>query len=166
MLDYNQLRTLLMVLYGLAVTVALMFLMMILLAWHMPASDQLVAQVGASAGGTPVPTSAPKVLSADALAGKAVFEGNCAACHSVGSDKLLGPGLAGVRLRAPGEAWLQKWIRNSSAVIASGDVYAVKIFNDNGKIQMTSFASLTDLQIKQVLDYVDSQNVPVVLMVQ
>ncbi|MEZ0486744.1 c-type cytochrome [Fibrella aquatica] len=158
MLDSAQLRTMLMVLFGLAATVALMFVIMILLAWHMPGEGQPVAQAGQMAGGGGAPVAAAKVLSADALAGKEIFAGNCASCHSAGADKLLGPGLAGIRQRAPGEAWLQKWIRNSSAVIASGDAYAVKIFNDNGKIQMTSFTSLTDLQIKQVLDYVDSEN--------
>ena len=156
MLDSNQLRTMLMVLYGLAATVVFMFLLMLLLAWHMPDSAQPVAQAGAVPGGAPV--VAAKVLSADAIAGKEIFSANCSACHSTGSDKLTGPGLKGVRQRTPNEVWLQKWIRNSSAVVASGDAYAVKIFNDNGKIQMTSFATLTDLQIKQVLDYVDSEN--------
>ncbi|MBO0952175.1 cytochrome c [Fibrella sp. HMF5405] len=123
----------------------------------MPDAGQPVAQ---ASGEGPVnsPAAVAKVVSADALAGKAIFATNCASCHNTNADKLLGPGLAGVRQRTPGEVWLQKWIRNSSAVIASGDAYAVKIFNDNGKIQMTSFAALTDLQIKQVLDYVDSQN--------
>lgn len=156
MLDSNQLRTLLMVLYGLVATVVLMFLLMALLAWHMPNADEPVAQASVAPGGTPV--VAAKTVSADALAGKEIFAATCSACHSTGSDKLTGPGLKGVRQRTPNEAWLRKWIRNSSAMVASGDTYATKIFNENGKIQMTSFASLTDLQIKQVLDYVDSEN--------
>lgn len=156
MLNSNQLRMLLLVLYGLVATVALLFLLMAVLAWHMPDANQQVAQGSAAPGGAP--TVAAKAVSADAIAGKEIFAANCASCHNTGADKLLGPGLAGVRQRVPSEVWLQKWIRNSSAVIASGDAYAVKIFNENGKIQMTAFASLTDLQIKQVLDYVDSEN--------
>lgn len=156
MLDSNQLRMMVKVLYGLVATVTLMFLLMAVLAWHMPDTSQPVAQVSEGPSGTSV--VAAKTASADAIAGKEIFSGNCSACHSTGSDKLTGPGLKGVRQRVPNEAWLQKWIRNSSAVVASGDAYATKIFNDNGKIQMTSFATLTDLQIKQVLDYVDSEN--------
>lgn len=42
----------------------------------------------------------PTTLSAsgDAAQGKLFFEGNggCSACHSVGTDKIVGPGLAGV----------------------------------------------------------------------
>ncbi|RYF69413.1 MAG: cytochrome c [Cytophagaceae bacterium] len=147
----------LMVLYGLVATVALLFLLMAVLAWHMPDAGQPVAQASGE-GPSNASAAAAKVASADAISGKEIFATNCASCHNTNADKLLGPGLAGIRQRSPGDAWLQKWIRNSSAVIASGDAYAVKIFNDNGKIQMTSFPSLTDLQIKQVLDYVDSEN--------
>ncbi len=136
--------------------VSLMLLLVAIMAWYMPATNQPVAEADTASGGAPV--AAVKAISADAIAGKEIFNGNCSACHSTGTDKLTGPGLAGVRQRSPGEAWLQKWIRNSSALVASGDAYAVKIFNDNGKIQMTSFATLTDQQIKQVLDYVDSEN--------
>lgn len=138
--------------------VSLMLLLVALMAWYMPEMNQPVAHSSQASGNAPVAVAAAKVISADAIAGKEIFTGNCSACHSKGTDKLIGPGLAGVRQRAPGEAWLQKWIRNSSDLVASGDAYAVKIFNENGKIQMTSFAALTDLQIKQVLDYVDSEN--------
>ncbi|MBO0935347.1 cytochrome c [Fibrella sp. HMF5335] len=111
-----------------------------------------------TAGGSDVVSSGPKPMSADALAGKATFTSLCTACHNANEDRLVGPGLKGVRQRTPGDAWLVKWIRNSSAVVASGDPYATKIFNDYGKIQMSSFTNLTDLQIKQVLDYIDAAN--------
>lgn len=161
MINPNQLRPLVSALYGLVATVVLMLMLVVVMVFLMPAETPVMADAGgapagAVTGGTPA--AAPKAPSADAVAGKEIFNNNCAACHSAGADKLVGPGLKGVRQRTPGEAWLQKWIRNSSALIAAGDAYAVKIFNENGQVQMTSFASLTDQQIKQILDYVDSSN--------
>lgn len=161
MLNPNQLRPLVSALYGLIIAVMLMLSLVVVMAFLVPTQTTTVAAAGsgavpASAAGAPA--AAPKTMSADALAGKEIFTGSCAACHNTGADKLVGPGLKGVRQRTPGEAWLQKWIKNSSALIATGDAYAVKVFNDNGQIQMTSFANLSDQQIKQVLDYVDASN--------
>ncbi|MEZ0608884.1 c-type cytochrome [Fibrella sp. WM1] len=161
MINPNQLRPLISALYGLVATVMLMLALVVVMVFLMPTETPAMADAGGAASsgatGEPAPT-APKTMSADAVAGKDIFNNNCAACHSAGADKLVGPGLKGVRQRTPGEAWLQKWIRNSSALIAAGDAYAVKVFNDNGQVQMTSFASLTDQQIKQILDYVDASN--------
>lgn len=161
MLNPNQLRPLVSALYGLVATVVLMLFLVVVMVFLMPDETPMMADAGSSAkpvaaGGAPA--AAPKAPSADAVAGKEIFNNNCAACHSTGADKLVGPGLKGVRQRTPGDAWLQKWIRNSSALIAAGDAYAVKVFNENGQVQMTSFANLTDQQIKQILDYVDSSN--------
>ena len=62
--------------------------------------------------------------------GEKLFKQNCAQCHSVGTNKVVGPGLQGVadRVPKPAEEWLLKWIKNSTAVVKSGDAYAVKIF--------------------------------------
>ena len=156
-----------MALYGLVAMVSLMLLIVAVMAWYMPEINQ--QPVVMAGGGPNVPAVSPELAvkpkSADALAGKILFASNCSACHSAGADKILGPGLAGVRERSPGEAWLQKWIRNSSVVIASGDAYATKIYADYGKIQMTTFPNLTDQQIRQMLDYVDSETVSTPLLV-
>ena len=161
MFTNTQLRSLLMALYGLVAMIVLTTLTVAAIIWFMPTTSSPVAASGGNGEGpspaNPVKTAA-KAVSADAKAGEEIFTGNCAACHSTGADKLVGPGLAGVRQRTPGEEWLQKWIKNSSALIATGDAYAVKVFNANGKVQMTSYTNLTDQQIKQVLDYVDSKN--------
>src|SRR6188508_1884054 len=53
-------------------------------------------------------------------AGEALFNANCKACHRV-KIKLVGPALAGVEERAPSIDWIKKFVKNSSAVIASGD---------------------------------------------
>lgn len=87
--------------------------------------------------------------------GEALFKAQCAACHSTGDNKVIGPGLKDVHTRKP-EAWLIKWIRNSSELIKAGDDYAVKIYNDYNQTAMPSFA-LTDDEIKAVLAYVKKE---------
>jgi mono/diheme cytochrome c family protein len=92
--------------------------------------------------------------------GKALFTNNCASCHAVTDEKVIGPGLKGINERRP-EDWLIKWIKNSQAVIASGDAYAVEIYNKYNKTAMTAFPNLSDDQVRSILTYVDAANVPV-----
>ena len=96
----------------------------------------------------------------DAEKGKALFVNNCAQCHATSGEKIVGPGLKGIKDRAPGGDWLHKWIKNSSALIATGDAYANQVFNANGKIQMSSFPGLSDADIDGILAYVDQANAP------
>ncbi|MVN75051.1 c-type cytochrome [Hymenobacter sp. HMF4947] len=98
--------------------------------------------------------ASPEEASAIA-AGDALFKNNCAQCHAV-NDKVVGPALAGITKRRP-ISWLLPWVKNSSKVIASGDEYAVKLFNDNGKQQMPSFPQLSDKDIKSIVAWVNSQ---------
>lgn len=90
----------------------------------------------------------------DAAKGEALFKNNCAQCHAVTDERVVGPGLKGATGRHD-FAWLSKWVRNSQAVIASGDPYAVKIYNEYSKAQMTSFPNLSDDDIKGIFAYVD-----------
>ncbi len=89
-------------------------------------------------------------------AGKSLFEGNCKACHRV-DRKLVGPALGGVYDRAPSIDWIKKFIKNSSAVIASGDEYANKLYNEYNKTQMTAFSSFKDEDIMNILAYVKAE---------
>ena len=87
-------------------------------------------------------------------AGDALFKGNCAQCHAV-NDKVVGPALAGITKRRP-LAWLIPWVQNSSKVVASGDAYAVKIFEEYQKQQMPSF-NLSGQEITAIVAYIDTQ---------
>lgn len=89
-------------------------------------------------------------------AGESLFNANCKACHRV-NQKLVGPALAGVEERAPSIDWIKQFIKNSSAVIASGDEYAVKLYNEYNKTQMTAFTSLKDEDIMNILAYVKNE---------
>lgn len=98
-------------------------------------------------------------ISTDAAAisaGGQIFNANCKACHRV-KTKLIGPALMGVQDRAPSIEWIKRFVRNSSAVIGSGDAYAVALFNENNKTQMTAFPSLKDEDIMNVLAYVKAE---------
>jgi mono/diheme cytochrome c family protein len=91
--------------------------------------------------------------------GQPLFEQNCAQCHSVGADAMVGPGLKGILERRTIE-WLIPWVKNSQKVIKSGDAYAVALFEKYNKAVMTSFESLKDDEIKAIFAYVASAKVP------
>lgn len=77
--------------------------------------------------------------------GEKLFKQNCAVCHASHTDqKLTGPGLKGIFDRAPKGDWLNKWILNNEKLIKSGDAYANKIYNENGKAAMTVFEGVID----------------------
>ncbi|RYE90603.1 MAG: cytochrome c [Cytophagaceae bacterium] len=86
-------------------------------------------------------------------AGDALFKANCTQCHAV-NEKVVGPALAGITKRRS-SGWIVSWVQNSSKVVASGDEYAVKLFNDNGKQQMPSFA-LSKKEIEDIITWVDA----------
>ena len=90
-------------------------------------------------------------------AGETLFNANCRACHAV-DRKLVGPALAGVEGRAPSIQWIIDFVHNSSRVIASGDEYAVKLYNEYNKTQMTAFTSLKDEDIMNILAYVKAES--------
>ena len=82
---------------------------------------------------------------ADLVAGKSLFNTNCAACHKL-DKKMTGPALRHVEERLLNDEgldreWLSAWIRNSAKVIKSGDAYANKIyaeyFKDNQPCRTT-----------------------------
>lgn len=69
------------------------------------------------------------------MKGEKLFKANCAACHSIGDNKVVGPGLKGISDRRERE-WLGKWIINSADLIASGDADANAIFEEYNKVPM------------------------------
>ena len=91
---------------------------------------------------------------AEVAAGDALFKSNCVQCHAV-NEIVVGPALAGLTKRRP-VSWLIPWIQNSSKVVASGDEYAVAIYNKFNKQQMPSFA-LSDQEVTSILAYISSQ---------
>ncbi len=83
--------------------------------------------------------------------GEQLFKQNCTACHSLGTSRLVGPGLEGVTEKYEKE-WLFKWIRNSQALIQSGDERAIAIYEEYDKVAMTAF-DFSDEELTALLDY-------------
>jgi mono/diheme cytochrome c family protein len=122
---------------------------------QMPANeDPLIPKNEVGAVNTGKPASAAEVSAI--AAGDALFKSNCTQCHAV-NEKIVGPALAGITQRRS-MAWLVPWVHNPAKVIASGDAYAVKLFDDYSKQQMPSFPQLSKKDIENIIAYVSTQN--------
>jgi len=111
----------------------------------------------AATAATPATTTAAPATTAtgggDAVAGKALFNVNCAACHNL-DKKMTGPALRGVTGRHARD-WFYPWIANSSAMIKSGDPDAVKLWEEYKPSVMTAFPNLSKQDIDNILAYTD-----------
>ncbi len=93
----------------------------------------------------------------DKAKGQVIFAGKCASCHNTQMEKpLTGPGLYKVSSRIPAGDWRYQWINNSAKLIASGDKYAVDVFNANKKVTMTTFPELSKAEIDDIFAYIDA----------
>lgn len=90
---------------------------------------------------------------ADPIAGKKLFNANCAACHKL-KKKAVGPALKGVSAKYEKE-WLYSWIKNSAAMIKSGDAQAVAIWEEYNKTAMNAFPQLSETDIDNIIAYTD-----------
>ena len=97
--------------------------------------------------------SAQELTSADntaaVQAGKKLFNANCAACHKL-NKRAVGPALKGVSGKYDRE-WLYSWIKNSTAMVKSGDPQAIAIYEEYNGSVMTSFPQLSNSDIDNIL---------------
>ena len=101
--------------------------------------------------------------------GEELYKANCTACHRIGdykSARLIGPGLNEDIFNKYSEQWLIDWIRNSSALIESGDEQAVAIFEEFNQSVMTAFPTFSDEDIKDILAYIEKPPVEEVAIVE
>jgi len=99
----------------------------------------------------------------DAVKGKALFNQNCAACHSL-KRKMTGPNLYKVEARLAEDEgldkeWIYAWTKNSAGLIKSGDSYANKIYAEYNQSAMTAFPTLTNEDIDNILAYTAAEPV-------
>jgi cytochrome c2 len=97
--------------------------------------------------------AAPAAGAGDPVKGKELFNANCAACHNL-DKKMTGPALRGVTGRHKKE-WFYGWVKNSSALIKSGDADAVKLWEEYKPSVMTAFPQLSNTDIDNILAYTD-----------
>ncbi|WP_373399776.1 c-type cytochrome [Algoriphagus halophilus] len=97
----------------------------------------------------------PAVDSSDeaVAAGKAVFNANCKTCHKL-DQKLVGPALRGVsdRREIP---WIKSFIKNSQALIASGDKTANDLYKEFNNTAMPAHEFLSDDDLNNLLSYIE-----------
>lgn len=97
----------------------------------------------------------PAVASSDEAiaAGKTVFNANCKQCHKL-DQKSVGPALRGISDRQS-VAWAKSFIKNSQAVIASGDAYANALYKEFNNTVMPSHEFLSDGDLDNLLAYIE-----------
>ncbi|MBW3468945.1 c-type cytochrome [Arthrospiribacter ruber] len=105
--------------------------------------------------GTQVFAAHPDVSDAEEAiaAGKSIFNANCRTCHRL-DQKNVGPALRGVTDRHSID-WTKRFIRNSQALIASGDAEAVAIYNEYNQLAMPSHEFLSDDELLDLLAYIE-----------
>ena len=86
-------------------------------------------------------------------AGKKLFNANCAACHKL-NKRAVGPALRGISSKYDRE-WLYSWIKNSTAMVKSGDAQAVAIYEEYNGSVMTSFPQFSNDDIDNIIAYTD-----------
>ncbi len=87
--------------------------------------------------------------------GEKTFKTVCAACHTIGNGRLVGPDLSNILKKRPMK-WILQFVKSPQKKISGGDVYAEKLFKTY-KIMMPD-QKLSDIQIKDVIDYIMSRS--------
>ena len=86
--------------------------------------------------------------------GQQIFEDSCAACHTIGKGKLVGPDLAGVTSRREG-SWLKRKIKDPEGLIAEKDPIAMQLLQEADDVPMPS-PELSDEEVAAVVEYLKS----------
>jgi cytochrome c len=86
--------------------------------------------------------------------GQQIFQSRCAACHTIGKGKLVGPDLAGVTSRRE-ESWLKRQIKEPDRLIAENDPIAMQLLQDANDMPMVPLG-LSDAEVVAVIAYLKS----------
>lgn len=89
---------------------------------------------------------------ADAVAdGKALFEQQCTACHTIGAGDRIGPDLRGVTERRS-EDWLQRFISAPDKMLEAKDPIVVELYEKHNRIPMPNLG-LSEAQVQGLIAY-------------
>lgn len=86
--------------------------------------------------------------------GAQLFQTKCAACHSLASDRMVGPGLRGVTARRQ-RAWLVRWIAMPNELLSAGDPIARQLLQEYGGLPMPNLG-LTEREAESVIAYLET----------
>lgn len=98
-------------------------------------------------------------ISTYAQDGENIFKTICAACHLISNNKLIGPGLANVHERRTQE-WFNQFVTSSQTLIKSGDIDAVKIFEEYNNFPMPDQA-YSDAELNALYEYIKSESLAI-----
>ena len=87
-------------------------------------------------------------------AGEATYKANCTQCHQIWEVR-IGPSLNNVYERRSVE-WLNAWIKNSQALIASGDEQAVALWEEYKPTVMPAYP-FSDDEVMELLAYIKAE---------
>ena len=96
-------------------------------------------------------------LDSTELKGFQLFEQNCKSCYSYYGAPLVGPGLKGIQERRD-DKWIIAWVKNSKSLLAAGDSYAIKLYNQYNRAEMPPFEHLSQTDILAILSFVKAAN--------
>ncbi len=96
-----------------------------------------------------IPTD-PEIIAA----GEASYKANCTQCHQIWNVR-IGPALSNVYDRRSIN-WLNAWIKNSQALIASGDEQAVALWEEYKPTVMPAYP-FTDDQVMELIAYIKAE---------
>jgi mono/diheme cytochrome c family protein len=85
------------------------------------------------------------------------FQQNCAACHTIGGGRLIGPDLKEA-VQQKDRVWLEHFIQDPEAVLNSGDPYALQLKKDAGGIAMPKMPGVTPEMAKALLDMIEAKS--------
>jgi len=112
--------------------------------WRAPALAILVAVVGL----------APSNHGQAAETGREIFQENCAACHTIGKGKLVGPDLSGVTSRREA-GWLIRQINDPEGLIAGKDPIAMQLLKEAANVPMPNL-ELSGADVAAVIAFLKS----------
>lgn len=81
-----------------------------------------------------------------------LYRFRCVACHSLGKEDGLGPGLLGV-VEKREKAWLKRWVKEPDKMLAEKDPIAINLYNRYNKIQMPNLR-LGDADVEALITYI------------
>lgn len=85
--------------------------------------------------------------------GQDLYKATCAACHTIGKGRLVGPDLKDITQKRS-QDWLNSFIKSSTKMIQSGDADAVAISKEYNGLLMPDNA-YSDSQVLSILGYIE-----------
>jgi protein SCO1 len=85
-----------------------------------------------------------------------IYRYRCLACHSLGNEDGLGPGLQGVTDRRD-RKWLTRWLKEPDKMLAENDPIAIAMYNRYNKILMPNL-KLNDSEVEALIQFMEASS--------